>query len=445
MEILTSDLKGHSLRIVGAGIGPSRDPGPIRIGPHRRQPAGPVVPQPTIKIGVKNVLNVNENEVRVMRRPATREPFTNPNAIPVVAGPRLRSGTPTAVGFLPAGLILPDGFVIPYYDTRTKKGYQRPPQDARINQLASDLRNDRTDLPTAVLLNVRDRRAPDLLSGGMLRTDGIKNDLIFHVVDGQHRVLALAKLMNEDAERWAHFGIPFVCLLGAEEEEEMNQFYIVNSTAKSVKTDLALALLRRRTETDAGVYEALQERGRAWMSDGQHVVERLVNESSIWRGRIRLPSMEKGGTTISSASFVSSMKPLLVSPYFGGLKPEQQLKVLEAFWVGVREVLRPAFDDPEKYVIQKGVAVIVLHSLLPDVLERVRTRGLSTTDPNAYAKMIHDALIKLEGDKGTGDPVSGLEFWLTGQEGAAGSYSSSSGRRVLAAKIRMLLPEVEVE
>ena len=380
-----------------------------------------------------------------MRRPQNREPFVNPKTIPVIEGPGLRSGTRTVVGFLPAGAILPDGFMIPYYDTRTKKGYQRPPQEARINQLASDLRNDRTDLPTAVLLNIRHKDSPGLISGGKLRVDGIKTALKFHVVDGQHRLLALQKLMGEDADRWAHFDIPFVCLLGASEEEEMNQFYIVNSTAKSVKTDLALALLRRRTESDADVYEALQERGRAWMSDGQHVVERLANESSIWRGRIRLPSMEKGGTTISSASMVSSMKPLLVSPYFGGLKPEQQLKVLESFWAGIREVLRPAFDDAEKYVVTKGVAVMVLHGLLPDVLERVRSRGLSTTDTTAYAKVMQDALLKLEGENGDGNPVDGLEFWLAGAEGAAGSYSSSAGRRVLGAKIRQLLPAVEVE
>ncbi|SRR6266571_5091986 len=391
------------------------------------------------------MLSVNQNEVTVMRRPQIREPFVNPKAIQVVEGPPLRSETLTVVGFLPVGAILPDGYVIPYYDTRSKQGYQRPPQEARINQLASDLRNNRTDLPTAVLLNIRDRNAAELVSNGMMKIDGIKSDLKFHVVDGQHRVLALEKLVQEDPDRWMHFDLPFVCLLGASEEEEMNQFYIVNSTAKSVKTDLALALLRRRTESDADVYEALQERGRAWMSDGQHVVERLSNESSIWRGRIRLPSMDKGGTTISSTSMVNSMKRLLVSPYFGGLKPEQQLKVLEAFWAGIREVLRPAFDDPEKYVVQKGVAVIVLHGLLPDVLERVRTRGLSTTDPTAYAKIMGDTLLKLQGENGDGNPVDGLEFWLTAPEGAAGSYSSSAGRRVLAAKIRQGLPEVEVE
>src|SRR6266851_338842 len=123
------------------------------------------------------MLSVNENEVAVMRRPQIREPFVSPKTIPVIEGPGLRSETRTVVGFLPAGAILPDGYVIPYYDTRSKKGYQRPPQDARINQLASDLRNDRTDLPTAVLLNIRDGKAGDMMSNGKLKLDGIKNSV----------------------------------------------------------------------------------------------------------------------------------------------------------------------------------------------------------------------------------------------------------------------------
>ncbi len=251
--------------------------------------------------------------------------------------------------------------------------------------------------------------------------------------------------MDEDADRWAHFQIPFVSLLGAGEDEEMEQFYIVNSTAKSVKTDLALVLLRRRSDKDLAVYEALQERGKAWQVDGQALVERLATESPIWRNRVRLPSMDKGETTIPSASMVTSLKPLLASPYFGALKPDQQLKVLDAYWQGIREALRPAFDIPENFALQKGVGVIVMHMVLPTVLEIVRNRGLLASEPSSYRQVLEQPLSQLQGENGDGDPVSGVEFWALSPKGAAGSYSSSAGRRVLAAKIRQLLPSVEIE
>src|SRR5260370_42678743 len=117
-----------------------------------------------------------------------------------------------------AGVLIPDGYAVPYYDTRTKKGYQRLPQESRINQLANDLRKDRTDLPTAVLLNVRKRDAREAAGGGELELNrllGLANAGSFHVVDGQHRVLALKQLIDQQADRWRQLLIPSVCLLRA--------------------------------------------------------------------------------------------------------------------------------------------------------------------------------------------------------------------------------------
>lgn len=373
-------------------------------------------------------------------------PTDLPGKVPIVQGPPLLSGTRMVVGFMPAGILIPDFFEIPWHDPKTKRGYQRPAQESRVNQLAADLRKLRADLPTAVLLNIRGREARDVLKGTHIDVAELKaNGHKFHVVDGQHRILALDKLIKEAAYKWAHFVIPFVCMVGADEEEEMNQFYIVNSTAKSVKTDLALMLLRARAEADPSVMEALQERGRDWQVAGQSLVERLAAESLIWRHRVRLPSMEKGETTISSASMVASLKPLLTSPFFGGAKPTQQLKVLDAFWQAVRNVLRQAFDAPGSYSLQKGVGVIVLHTVLPHVLEIVRSKGYVASEPESYEEIIRSALTELEGENAHGERVTGVEFWAAAPIGGAGSYSSSAGRRVLISKIKQLLPQVDLE
>jgi DGQHR domain-containing protein len=377
----------------------------------------------------------------------TTTPFQRPDTVPITVGSKLWSGAQVISGFMPAGVLIPDSYIIPAYDTRTKQGYQRPPQEVRINSLAADLRKERTDLPTAILLNLRNVSAKTALDGNSLRLVADEGKPFrFHVVDGQHRVLALKKLIEEeDAGRWSRFLIPFVSFLNADDREEMKQFYIVNSTAKAVKTDLALAILRTLTDDDPDVYLALQERGKQWQVDGQTLVERLANESRIWRNRIRLPGMEKGETTIPSASLVTSLKPLLSSPYFGRLKPDQQLKVLDAYWHGIREVLRPAFDDPETYTVQKGVGVIVMHAVFPHVLECVRNRGAQTTDPDAYKAVLDGALTQLQGENNSGEPVTGVDFWASAPKGAAGSYSSSAGRRVLIAKIQQLLPQIEAE
>jgi DGQHR domain-containing protein len=361
---------------------------------------------------------------------------------------------------MPAGLLIPDNYKIPYRDSLKKTGYQRPPQPPRINELASDLKQGRTDLPTAVLLNFREQHIRDALKYG---DQGAYLDLnevwgegrprtagaYFFVVDGQHRILALHKVISDEgtnAGNWLSFQIPFVCMLGANEDEEMDQFYIVNSKAKSVRTDLAYELLKERADRDGSVYQALVERGREWQVDAQSIVQRLFEVSPVWRNAIRLPSMEKGGTTITNTGMVNSMKPLLNdSPLFKRASLEHRLKILDAYWKGIKASLPEAFEDPTKYSIQKGHGAIIMHEVLPDVLELVRSKGLSVTEPDSYHTVLGPALASLEGDTGKGETVKGADFWQATAEGAAGSFSSSVGRRVLAAKLRLLLPRLDVE
>ena len=379
-------------------------------------------------------------------------PFVFPLTIPIVQGPTLtRADVPIVCGFIPAGALIPDNYFIPHRDPRTGRGYQRLPQESRVNELAADLRKGRVDLPTSVLLNVRNREARKAIQDGILDLrvvagDGAKmNDTKFYVVDGQHRILALRRLIEEfEVERWSKYQIPFTCMIGATEEEEMDQFYIVNSKAKSVRTDLAYELLTQRAK-DPDVMEGLIERGQDWQVTATEIVKLLITESPVWRGRIRMAAMEKGETVMPSASMVASLKPVLASPFFKALSQAQQVKILDAYWRGIRALLTEAFDDPSNFSIQKGVGVIAMHNILTQVIEIARSQGLSLVEQDTYIKVLSRTLQDLQGDDSHGNVVSGLDFWRTAPNGAAGSYSSSAGRRVLIAKIQMLLPRVTVQ
>jgi DGQHR domain-containing protein len=215
----------------------------------------------------------------------------------------------------------------------------------------------------------------------------------FYVVDGQHRILALLKLLLEHSgDDWDRFLIPFVCMLGAIEDEEMAQFYIVNSKAKSVRTDLALELLKQLTERNPEMMDALTEKGKGWQIQAQQLVRELSEASPVWRGRIRFAAMEKGDTTMPSASMVTSLKPVLASPYFKALEMKDQLQVLDAFWRGLRNLMQEAFDHADEFVMQKGVGVIALHYALVQVIEIVRARGESVIEPASYERVLPEPL-----------------------------------------------------
>ena len=371
--------------------------------------------------------------------------------IPVTMGPTLRGSIATIVGAMPVRVLVPGNYEIPQRNTLKKEGYQREVSRARVNKLVADLQKTRVDLPTAILLNLRDASVGDLLTRGsdgelLMREYENGRSGPFYVVDGQHRLEALRHLAEDNGEKWGEYLIPFVCMIGASVRQEMEQFYVVNSNAKSVRTDLALDLLKQRAESDRGIMESVFERGEKWKVDGQTIVERLPQDSPVWRHRIRFPNTPKNETTLSSAAMVTSLKALLGTPYFGAINLDNEIKILDAYWRGIREVLPEAFEDePWAYSIQKGSGVTVLHAVLIQVLEYIRSKGQSVTEHTSYRDAMKSALENLEGDTPNGDVVRGVDFWRAGPEGAAGAYSSNAARRVLIAKIKLQVPEIEIE
>jgi hypothetical protein len=123
----------------------------------------------------------------------------------------------------------------------------------------------------------------------------------------------------------------------------------------------------------------------------------------------------------------------------------QRLQILQAFWKAAHDVLPEAFAEPTESAIQKSTGVQVMHKVLVSVVEYLRSVGKSVLEPESYVSVMKDALLNLEGDNSHGEPVRGAEFWRSGPDGAAGSYSSNAGRRVLTAKIKSFLPRPNVE
>ena len=348
----------------------------------------------------------------------------------VIEAPRLKKGTPVVLGVISMEQ-LAGKYQIPQRDFKRKTGYQREASISRVNKLVADLRQD---------FDVKDQLTAE--DGELtLKTNGE-----FYVVDGQHRVEALDKLFREDPARWSNFGFSFVCMLGANESEEMRQFYVVNSTAKAVKTDLALDLLKQQAERDPELMNRLIESSQDWKVRAQALVEELVRTSPVWKGRVRFPGEERDETVISNSGLVTAIRPLLGYEYFSRATTENQAHILDAYWQGIRKVLPEAFDNPLEYGIQKQTGAVVLNQVLITVIELIRSQGRSVLEPESYASILAVPLgEELQGDTGDGEVVRGIEFWQTGSEGAAGSFSSGAGQRVLAAKIKALLPRPEID
>jgi hypothetical protein len=141
---------------------------------------------------------------------------------------------------------------------------------------------------------------------------------------------------------------------------------------------------------------------------------------------------------------VSSIRPLLATPYFEAIATPDKVRVLVAYWEGIARVLPEVFMGAVKYALQKATGVQVMHKLLIVVLESLRTQGKPVLDPGSYEALLHGPLLHLEGDTASGHSVRGADFWKVGGPGAAGSFSNNAGRRVLTARLKAALPRVEV-
>ena len=88
--------------------------------------------------------------------------------------------------------------------------------------------------------------------------------------------------------------------------------------------------------------------------------------------------------------------------------------------------------EPDEFVLQKGVGVIALHTVFVQVIEIVRARGKSVTEPKSYEDVLRsNRSNNSRGDDRNARPVSGLDFWRAGPDGAAGFVQVAAlGRRV---------------
>lgn len=218
-----------------------------------------------------------------------------------------------------------------------------------------------------------------------------------------------------------------------EKVEEIQQFYIVNSTQKKVRTDLAENLLKMIALKNPEEMDKLKKSGQYWKIAALNIIEKLNSDpESVWFNRVKKPNQPSNKElVVSQLSLMNSLKPVLRT--FLNTYSESVIKQwVDDFWKALRKLMPEAFAEPRNYVIQKTPGVFSLHILLPDLILYLLGDGEITresfieilkTDPEHFC-----------------DP----EFWLSGGEGAA-NYTSQSQFNLLANELRASLNLVKHE
>lgn len=265
------------------------------------------------------------------------------------------------------------------------------------------------------------------------------------IVDGQHRAGALRLLVNKD--RIADdFPVPVKIMLGFPHQEEIKQFYYINSQAKNVPTDLTAELLQRMAKQDSAEADYLSERkNKGGLLAGAAIYEALVKNNSPWIKRIRRPNEPSSKeVSIAVSQFISSLSVLRSAPVPRELTPDEWARVIDALWTAVERLLPTPFDpneQPGNWVLFKATGVNVMHRVLADCLPIVIQRGERLADPDQYERLLADlpSLAGIGIDPNTGEErqIDGAEFWRSSS--IASQYTGRYGADRLVGMIRGLI------
>ena len=308
------------------------------------------------------------------------------------------------------------------------QGYQRPPERSRITRIGTYLikQHGAGLYPSAVLLGARTPLRFDPIS----RRLELPSERVLRVIDGQHRIEGLRYAICEKQEsRLAFLPIPVVIVEIGDRTDEMDQFRIINGTAKSVRTDLVNSILTAIAEEKGA--DAIPEKD-IWRVVVTKTVDALNRrEDSPWKGVLLMPDevgAAKSGKITRATSAITSIRMIYdwleQMGFLSGRNMDERTEyladILVAYWRAIRNVVPKAFSEPEEYVIQKTPGLFSLHYLLKDKLLRDMYWGHRPWDELTFQEFIESSPEMMD-----------WGFWHK-EAGRAAAYGSMKGFRELA-------------
>lgn len=308
---------------------------------------------------------------------------------------------------VPAAILLPR-VRIDHYDPDTNRdGYQRQSDPRRCKDVC-DFISKGNICPTSLLLNRRVEDGElvlrDTATGKSVKLPKIEPGRAYDLevpddlwgIDGQHRYGGFKML----PELPPYFDVPVV-LMHVTRDEERRQFCVVNSTAKSVPTDLAqqnmLVAVDKSSPTEmmASLPKSLAK-DISWKYTATVITNYLYKDSeSVWFKRIHVAGLHKDDAracTIQQATFVRSLVYLLKdSPGINIMDWQEVSAMINALWRGIREVWPKCFQFDKQYVLMTVIGVEVMHRFLAWVYENRQPdpqNRLLFFDPSTYANLL---------------------------------------------------------
>jgi len=315
------------------------------------------------------------------------------------------------LGSLPAEELMKRGRV-DMWTPSNPNGYQRPLVPKRIGEVAWYLVKGEGVMPTSILLSVRSEAVFDERRSVI----DIPDEETLWVIDGQHRIAGLVRAIEQGARELEDYPLPVVIMVNPDKFDEMRSFYVVNSRAKSVPTDVAERILQRTRAKMGELWLKMHEDKAEKKADravnaakAVEVVDYLRSQCPVWKGMVSVPGEPK--PNVNAVKQHTLVVALVDGPYkvktLADLDISSLGVLLSRYWEAVKEVWPEAVEEPKSYSVMKSTGVYVLSALFVDVFERCR-EARDYTKPK-MVELLQSLGISSEfwsSDENKGDPLT---------------------------------------
>ena len=270
-----------------------------------------------------------------------------------------------------------------------ENGYQRPPIDRRLKEIARYVLSEQGILPTSLLLATRPDDPIPLAFNPLNDTDGavnvglldIPDDAMLWIVDGQNRFFGVERAYESGVSpELQDYPFPVSIIMNVNQYREMVHFSIINTTQRKMPTDIVDRHLVIRQQKEGLDMVASGPRGeKAYLqATATRIVDQLNETLGPWYHQIAIPGVpgrDKG--LVRQHAMVASLDPVLKDNWVKSQNPldEHVIKLLSNFWGALQDVWPDGFENPNDYRIQATVGLYTLHMLLPSVIQRCLPEG----------------------------------------------------------------------
>tara|TARA_B100001250_G_C19804878_1_gene792807 strand:+ start:1705 stop:2943 length:1239 start_codon:yes stop_codon:yes gene_type:complete len=377
---------------------------------------------------------------------------------------------------------LKDKTEVPIYDPQTKIGYQRKSKPSRVKAIFSKLVTyfkNPSPLIDSINLNIRNNQLEKtqltLIDGDggpgslykMMWPDGDSIKDKFQIVDGQTRFNGVESTYKEYEKNNNHkmmykvdqltFSVNLTFLDAIWDEAYI--FISINKNAKKVDTSLGERVIHEADLSGNVLFQNEIKGDKKYIHrrSCNNISDKLAGSSVNWGWpRIKDANEEK----VPSPNVTFEAMSRFIEPVFLALKEFKENKTnkeiksqsdihkletetlasIDAFWDAVFEIYSNIPGNESKYSIQKSSLTEVLFNVHAGIIlhPHVSMSNYNRFKKDDYVKLLRKPLessATLKEKNGNGKSVSGEDFWLSGDDGAAGKYTSSAAKKELTDNI----------